>query len=68
MRKYLFPSKGLTNFGLWVSAALSVREQLVEVLHSVSADAVGTYLFMPCVPRFVITSRLVHIRLVKVSF
>ena len=57
MRIYLFLSLALTNFGVWVSAALSAGEQLVEVLLSVSADAVITYLFMPCVPRLIIASR-----------
>ena len=41
----------------WVSAWLSVGEQIVNVLLSVSADAVISCLFMPCVPRFIVTSR-----------
>ena len=60
----LFHLKAWQILVFWVSAALSVGEQLVEVLLSVSADAVSTYLFMPCVPRFVLRAEDSHALLV----
>ena len=56
MRIYLFPSLGLTNFGVLGVCSIERWRANRGSFTSVSADAVITSLFMPCVPRFIITS------------
>ena len=57
MRIDLFPSLGLTNFGVLGVCSVERWRAIRGSLLSVSADAVITCLFMPCVSRFIITSR-----------